>query len=107
MDGKLTGWFKELNDDWEMRYYDLTRERYGLTYDADFLVGEDTSLFFNAFYNEYVDDELRWKDEYGKYPKQVPLQTPQCCLQESVMMLKQVREEIRTISSFSFGALPW
>jgi hypothetical protein len=21
--------FKEMNDDWEMRYYDLTRERYG------------------------------------------------------------------------------
>ena len=95
---------KELNDDWEMRYYDLTRERYGLTYDADFLVGEDTSLFFNAFYNEYVDDELRWKDEYGKI-SQTGTTSNTSMLSSRIRhdAETRVREEIRTISSFSFG----
>jgi len=95
---------KELNDDWEMRYYDLTRERYGLTYDADLLVGEDISLFFNAFYNEYVDDELRWKDEYGKI-SQTGTTTNTSMLSSRIRhdAETRVREEIRTISSFSFG----
>ena len=95
---------KELNDDWEMRYYDLTRERYGLTYDADLLVGDDISLFFNAFYNEYVDDELRWKDEYGKI-SQTGTTTNTSMLSSRIRhdAETRVREEIRTISSFSFG----
>lgn len=95
---------KELNDDWEMRYYDLTRERFGLTYDADFLVGDDTSLFFNAFYNEYVDDELRWKDEYGKI-SQTGTTTSTSMLSSRIRhdAETRVREEVRTISSFSFG----
>lgn len=54
-----------MNDDYEMRYYDLTRERYGFTYDIDLLTG-DTRWYANAFYNQYDDSELRWKDEYGK-----------------------------------------
>jgi len=57
---------KEMNDDWEMRYYDLTRERYGLTYDIDFIVNDETTLYVKAFWNEYIEDELRFKDEYGK-----------------------------------------
>ena len=57
---------KEMNDDWEMRYYDLTRERYGLTYDIDFIVNDKTTLYVKAFWNEYIEDELRFKDEYGK-----------------------------------------
>lgn len=57
---------KTLGDDWEMRYYDLTRERFGLTYDFDAVVGDDTVLYANVLINEYTDDELRYKDEYGK-----------------------------------------
>jgi len=56
---------KRLDDDWEMRYYDLTRERTGLTYDVDFIVDDQTSIFANFLYNHYQDDELRNKDEYG------------------------------------------
>ena len=54
-----------MNDDYEMRFYELTRERYGLSYDADLLVSEGR-VFLSAFWNQYDDAELRWKDEYGK-----------------------------------------
>ena len=56
---------KRLDEDWEMRYYDLTRERTGVTYDVDFIVDDETSIFANFLYNHYQDDELRNKDEYG------------------------------------------
>ena len=48
-----------------MRYYDLTRKRTGVTYDVDFIVDDETSIFANFLYNHYQDDELRNKDEYG------------------------------------------
>ena len=56
---------KRLDDDWEMRYYDLTRERTGITYDLDYVINDETSIFANLLYNHYEDDELRNKDEYG------------------------------------------
>ena len=36
-----------------------------LSYDADLLVSEGR-VFLSAFWNQYDDAELRWKDEYGK-----------------------------------------
>ena len=56
---------KRLDDDWEMRYYDLTRERTGLTYDIDYMIDDQTAIFANFLYNNYEDNELRYKDEYG------------------------------------------
>jgi TonB-dependent receptor len=95
---------KEMNDDWEMRYYDLVRERYGLTYDIDFIVNDETTLYVKAFWNEYIEDELRFKDEYGKI-----LQTGSTT--EKFMETSRirhdaetrVREEIRTIQTINFG----
>jgi TonB-dependent receptor len=95
---------KEMNDDWEMRYYDLTRERYGLTYDIDFLVSDETTLYLKAFWNEYVDDELRWKDEYGKITQTGT--TTDSLMQTSRIRHdaeSRVREEIRTIQAINFG----
>lgn len=56
---------KYFDDDWEMRYYDLTRERFGLTYDIDYQLNDTTFLYANLLVNEYEDDEVRFKDEYG------------------------------------------
>ena len=47
-----------------MRYYDLDRERTGLTYDIDYMVDDETAIFANFLYNNYEDNELRYKDEY-------------------------------------------
>ncbi len=54
-----------LDDDWEMRFYDLTRERTGITYDIDMMIDADTSIYANFLYNKYEDDELRNKEEFG------------------------------------------
>ena len=55
-----------LDDDWEMRFYDLTRERTGITYDIDMMIDDNTSVYANFLYNHYEDDELRNKEEFGK-----------------------------------------
>jgi len=95
---------KEMNDDWEMRYYDLTRERLGLTYDANFLIDDVTTIYLSAFHNEYTDDELRWKDEYGKLGA-VGTTTIDQMLTDRVRhdAETRVREETRTISALNFG----
>ena len=95
---------KEMNDDWEMRYYDLTRERYGLTYDIDFIVNDETTLYIKAFWNEYIDDELRFKDEYGKISQTGS--TTEKFMETSRIRHdaeSRVREEIRTIQTINFG----
>ena len=54
-----------LDDDWEMRFYGLTRERTGLTYDIDMVIDDKTNIYANFLYNHYEDDELRNKEEFG------------------------------------------
>ena len=51
------------NDDYEMRYYDLTREREGVVLALDYRTDSGNSYFFNMFHNEYSDKEWRAKWE--------------------------------------------
>ena len=93
-----------MNDDYEMRYYDLTRERYGVTYDFDRLIGDSNRFFVSLFWNEYIDDELRWKDEYGYLDKQSTLDINSM----DVTRIKhdaetRQREESRTIQAYTVG----
>lgn len=53
-----------LNDDYEHRWYDLTRERIGLVANFDWRVNEDTDLYLRTLINNYVDDEVRNKFEF-------------------------------------------
>ena len=99
------GWNNDvMNDDYEMRYYELTRERYGFTYDVDFAVGDDR-LFVNLFWNQYDDSELRWKDEYGDLGKQVLSTSASGMVVNEVKhdAETRVREETRTIAAFNLG----
>ena len=57
-------WF--MNDDFEQRYYDLTRERLGFSGEVSFLLNDTTQLYVRGMLNNYNDDEVRFKDEYGK-----------------------------------------
>ena len=57
-------WF--MNDDFEQRYYDLTRERLGFSGEISFLLNDTTQLYVRGMLNNYNDDEVRFKDEYGK-----------------------------------------
>jgi len=93
-----------MNDDYEMRYYDLTRERYGLSYDADFVL-EGGRLFISAFWNQYDDSELRWKDEYGKLSLIDGSVTATGMSTDRIRhdAETRVREETRTLSAYSVG----
>ncbi len=101
------GWDEDdyMDDDYEMRYYDIDRSRIGVTYDLDLVVGNNTRLFLNAFWNEYTDDELRFKDEYGKLDSDQTL-TATSMFSDRIRHdgETRVREEIRTIMAFSLGA---
>ncbi len=52
------------NDDFENRWYDLTRERLGFVANFDWRVNENTDLYLRTLFNNYVDDEVRNKFEF-------------------------------------------
>lgn len=99
------GWDSDgfMDDDYEMRYYDITRNRVGLTYDADYLVSDSTRLFGNLFWNQYTDEELRWKDEYGKIDRIEDLQDGLVSSRIRHDAETRVREEVRTIWAANLG----
>ena len=51
------------NDDYEMRFYDLERERSGVVLNLDYLSNSGNSYFAHFFHNEYTDTEWRAKWE--------------------------------------------
>lgn len=53
-----------MDDDFERRYYDLDRERVGLTLNFDYAASDATTLFVRTLFNEYTDDEVRYKGEF-------------------------------------------
>lgn len=52
-----------LNDDYEHRWYDLTRQRIGLVANLDWRLNENTDLYLRTLFNDYEDDEVRNKFE--------------------------------------------
>ena len=51
------------NDDYEMRYYDLNRERQGVVINLDYLSDGGARTYLRTFHNEYLDTEYRGKWE--------------------------------------------
>jgi len=51
------------NDDYEMRYYDLERERQGIVVNLDYLSDSGARTYLRTFHNEYLDTEYRAKWE--------------------------------------------
>ena len=92
-----------MDDDYEMRYYDITRNRMGLTYDADYLVSDVTRVYGSLFWNQYTDEELRWKDEYGKIDRIEDLTNGLVSSRIRHDAETRVREETRTIWSANLG----
>ena len=89
-----------MNDDFELRYYDLTRERYGFSYDINTLLDSGAVVFANVMYNQYEEDELRFKNEYGKIKMAEPF--------ENSMLSSRVRHDAETRQRFetrSIGAM--
>lgn len=99
------GWEDGLmNDDYEMRWYDVKRERYGLSYDINTMLQSGTVLWANLLYNQYDETETRFKNEYGKIKA---TDTVIANGVESSRIRHDVetkqRFEVRTIGAVNFG----
>ena len=53
----------DVDDDYEMRYYDLTRERDGIVLNLDYVSNSGSKTYLHLFHNEYEDVEYRAKWE--------------------------------------------
>ena len=51
------------NDDYEMRFYDMEREREGIVLNLDYRNSEGDLFYAHMFHNEYLDTEYRGKWE--------------------------------------------
>ena len=51
------------NDDYELRFYDLERDREGYVLNLDYQKADGNLYYLRVFYNDYVDAELRNKFE--------------------------------------------
>ena len=92
-------------DDFEQRWYDLTRERTGLVFNVDFKAAEHTDLYLRTLYNYYVDDEVRNKFEIRDVNEDIT------SLGNGIYSLGftevdyevRQREETRTIQTYALG----
>ncbi|MEL6688484.1 MAG: TonB-dependent receptor [Pseudomonadota bacterium] len=121
---EVGGWGEEggifyINDDYEHRWYDLTRERIGLVGNLDFRATENTTLYFRSLFNRYEDDEIRNKfefrafddtfdDAFGNGDEDTELASPRSPTQSRVALNEvdaeaRKRLEIREIQTYSLG----
>ena len=92
-----------MNDDFELRYYDLFRERYGLSYDINTLLKSGAVVYANVLYNQYEEDEVRFKNEYGKIKMDKPFETSMLSSRVRHDAETRQRYETRTIGAMNFG----
>ena len=95
------------NDDFENRWYDLTRERLGLVANFDWRVNENTDLYLRTLFNEYKDDEVRNKFELRSFDDfeddDVVTPTSTSFALEEIDAEVRLREEVRQIQTYAFG----
>ncbi len=103
---ETTGLFSP-NDDFENRWYDLTRERLGLVANFDWRVNEKTDLYLRTLVNEYKDDEVRNKFELRSFDdfedNDVVTPTSTTFPLEEIDAEVRLREETRQIQTFALG----
>jgi TonB-dependent receptor len=92
-----------MDDDLELRYYDLDRERVGLTLNFDYAPSEATTLYVRTLFNEYTDDEVRYKGEFNTRTPLVIGATSATYRRFDNDQETRDRKEVREIRAFSFG----
>lgn len=92
-------------DDYEQRWYDLTRERIGLVANFDWRVSDNTELYLRTLYNRYVEDEIRNKFEFREFDEEIIGVTPDSTTirRGEVDAEGKLRKEIRNIQTYSVG----
>lgn len=92
-----------MDDDFERRYYDLDRERVGLTLNFDYAPTDTTTLFVRTLFNEYTDDEVRYKGEYNtRNVRSVQAESATYGRFDNDQETRD-RVEVRKINAFSVG----
>jgi TonB-dependent receptor len=92
-------------DDYEQRYYDLTRERIGLVANFDWRITDNTELYLRTLYNQYTDDEVRNKFEVREFDEEIIALDANSTTIRRGEVDAEVRErkEIRNIQTYSVG----
>ena len=68
------------------------------------MIDDETSMYANILWNEYVDDELRYKDEYKMRDDQTDVTASGSTITEIRRDAEtRVRQEVRTIRTFILG----
>jgi len=83
----------------ELRHYDLTRERIGLSGTMDYYIDEKNVIFINGMYNRFSDDEVR---RTKIYTLDDPV-TERRYLFGGIEHEVRAREQVQTISNISLG----
>lgn len=96
-----------MNDDYEQRWYDLTRERLGFIANFDWRVTENSELYLRTLYNNYEDDEVRNKFEFRDLDDveddgTVTANSQTLPLNEMDAEVRQ-RREVRQIQTYALG----
>ncbi|GAB5459875.1 MAG: TonB-dependent receptor [Henriciella sp.] len=93
-----------MDDDYEQRWYDLTRERIGLVGNFDYRMSETTDLYFRTLFNNYTDDEVRNKFEYKDLDDGAPDSSTQATLPiNEIDAETRLRSETRQIQTYALG----
>lgn len=92
-------------DDFENRWYDLTRERIGVVANFDWRVSDNTELYLRTLYNRYNDDEVRNKFEFREFDEEITAITPTSTTARRGKVDAEVRQrkETRNIETYSIG----
>lgn len=92
-------------DDYEQRWYDITRERIGLVANFDWNVNDGTKLYLRTLYNLYTEDEVRNKFEFREFDEEIINTTADSTTirRGEVDAEVKLREEIRNIQTYSIG----
>ncbi|WP_371397525.1 TonB-dependent receptor [Fretibacter rubidus] len=92
-------------DDYEQRWYDLTRERLGLVANFDFRISDNTDLYVRTLFNQYTDDEVRNKFEFREFDEEIIAISPTSVSirRGEVDAEARKREEVRNIETYSIG----
>lgn len=94
-------------DDYEQRWYDLTRERIGIVANFDWRPTDNTELYLRTLYNRYTDDEIRNKLEFREFDEEIIGTTPTSTTirRGEVDAEGRQRTEIRNIQTYSLGGI--
>lgn len=101
----VAGTFIVPTDDYEQRWYDLTRERIGLVANFDWRATETTDLYLRTLYNQYTDDEVRNKFEFREMDEEIVSASDDTVSYRrgEVDAEGRLREEVRNIQTYSLG----